>query len=62
MGGEVVYRDRESDRSQLEVSTGGTLGVLFSVIDGADQACVSLSPGDVSLLHIQLGRWLEDHS
>lgn len=58
MSGDVVYHDRDGDRSQLEVSTGGPLGVLFTVTSGADGAWVSLDREAVEDIRRQLGYWL----
>lgn len=63
MSGEVTYLD-DSDDSTLEVSTGGTFGVVFvaEADRGATHVSVGLDYASVSLLHVQLGRWLEERS
>lgn len=61
MSADEAYRDRDDDDAALWVSTGGTLGVLFSAQGdtGGGYVAVSLDRADVERLHGQLGAWLE---
>ncbi|AQT78310.1 hypothetical protein B1R94_02255 [Mycolicibacterium litorale] len=55
----VVYRDSDGDDAQLEVSTGGPLGVVFTAESGPEAVAVGLDREAVERLHAQLGVWLE---